>query len=422
MNIGLITFHFVHNQGGVLQCYALKTILEKMGHHVQIIDYQPRYHTVRYARFKNPFIYTRWFWKQNENKPMKSRFYWTIRAFLRCLYLNSVNLKTDDSICFTSFVEENFELTAKYRSYDALKKHCPKEDAYISGSDQLWNPELLDHRFDEAYFLKFAPANAIKIAYAVSMGRLPDNIRLEELQALCNDLSAISLREYDETVINAIGRDVHICIDPTLLLTASDYAEVESKSVESEPYIFVYGFETNQEIQSAVDLAVSVCGCKVINGSPHRIRLECNATKVDNYGPGQFLSYVKNAQCVVTNSFHGTAFSIVYNKRFITVPHSTRGSRMTELLEKLGLNTCLWGHSSFSFNDVPNYAEVERKLILLKDDSLKYLISALSSNSSEVGSVKENSLNTHTHARERGSMKRVILKRFWVIISKKKNC
>ena len=96
-----------------------------------------------------------------------------------------------------------------------------------------------------------------------------------------------------------------------------------------------------------------------------------------------FLTLVKNADCVVTNSFHGTAFSIIYKKKFITVPHSTRGNRMIELLGKLGLNYCLWGSKEFSFEREIDYTATYNKLQMLRDDSIKYLTDALNGKSGE---------------------------------------
>ena len=377
MKVGIITFHFVSNQGGVLQAYASQKFIEKSGHEASIIDYRPGYHTVRYASRKNPFTYTEQYWKKFQNRFAIKRVLLTVRSFARCMYMNIMH--TDDGVvaAYEKFVKENLHLTRQYKSLKQLISDPPQLDAYVTGSDQLWNPEILDYKFDSAYFLPFGDKKIPKVAYAVSTGKNLTAKEEGQLKELAMDLTAVSLREFNESTVTAIGKDVHICIDPTLLLDESDYASVESKSVETEPYIFVYGFETTNEIKQAITLAMKKYSCKVINGSPHRIKLDGNVVNLRNYGPDLFLTLIKNASCVVTNSFHGTAFSIIYKKDFITVPHSTRGKRMVELLGKLNLLQRLWGTDVFSFEESIDWGFVYEELYILRKHSADYLLSAI---------------------------------------------
>lgn len=388
MKIGIITFHFVSNQGALLQCYALQTFLQKMGFDVRIIDYRPKYHTIRYSTWKNPFMYARWYWRRFHKHTIVRRFYLTVRSFVRCIVMNLLGTDRYINKLVNLFIENNFHLTKRYTSLKQLQADPPEMDAYISGSDQLWNTELLDHEFDHAYFLDFGKPHIKRIIYAVSMGKSPTDKELSQLKDLCKDLTAISIREYDEATVNAIGRDVHICVDPTLLLNEEDYFTIESNDISDEPYIFVYGFETNNEFLSAVDMAVKKYRCRVINGSPTKIKLPGKVEKIRNYTPNKFLALIKNATCVITNSFHGTAFSIIYKKKFITIPHSTRGKRMIELLDKLGLNCCLWGSKEFSFDSENDYSNTYKKLQVLRNQSMKFLSDALNGKYEEV--IKHN--------------------------------
>lgn len=378
MNIDILTFHFVSNDGGVLQCYALQTFLEKQGHQVQVIDYRPSYHAVRYTAVKNPFAYTRWYWRRFRNSGVVTR---TIRAgksFARCLYLNTRQDERRNAQVFDQFIRDNLHLTEQYKSLEQLRKCPPQADAYVVGSDQLWNPDLLDFEFDPAYFLDFGDSAIPHVSYAVSTGKQLNAKELFQLGRLCGRLSAVSIREYNEELIQAVGRDIHVCIDPTLLLSAEDYASVEGAQTETEPYIFVYGFEDTDEIHQAVEKAVEKYHCRVVNGCPHRIRLQGDTVDVRALAPDSFLTLVKNACCVVTNSFHGTAFSIIYQKDFITVPHKTRGGRMTELLTKLGLRSRLWGDRTFSLDGTPDYDAVGRQLERQRQHSAEYLMAAIS--------------------------------------------
>lgn len=377
MKIDLLTFHFVSNDGGVLQCYALQTYLEKQGHQVQVIDYRPSYHTVRYDAVKNPFVYTRWYWRRFQKSGLVTRTIKSGRSFVRCLYLNTRPDERKTAQTFDGFIRKNLHLTEKYTSLKQLRQRPPQADAYVVGSDQLWNPDLLDFEFDPAYFLDFGGSGIPRVSYAVSTGRQLNEKELSQLGKLCGRLSAISVREYNEQLIKAVERDVHVCIDPTLLLKAEDYSEVESKAEEKEPYIFVYGFEDSEALHDAVDAVQKQQGIRIINGCPHRIHLDGDVRNLRECGPGEFLTLIKNARFVITNSFHGTALSIVYKKEFVTLAHSTRGSRMTELLNKLGLLTRLWGCEEFSIDDPIDWQRAEEKLRVLQKHSSEFLLSAI---------------------------------------------
>ena len=212
---------------------------------------------------------------------------------------------------FETFTSANLPLSKRYKTLKALKKNPPAYDVYISGSDQLWNPELVDGAFDPAYFLDFG--NSRKITYAVSMKEKYTVVEKENLKSLVNILDAVSIREKNETLDEITNGEYTVSIDPSLLLDAEDYEEALAETCEKEPYIFVYGFQSTTDIINAVDTISNEMGIKVINGSPEKIKLK-NAENIYDYAPDKFLSYIKNAQFIVTNSFHGTAFSIIYKK------------------------------------------------------------------------------------------------------------
>lgn len=379
MKIGILTFHFVPNQGAVLQCWAMQKFLEGHGHDVQVVDYRPAYHAIRYASFKNPFTYARWFFRKNKRKSMQFRVILAARAFLRALAMNAEGTDRRVAAAFHLFSDRHLHLTAPYRSLAALRRNPPSLDACLVGSDQLWNPELLDQDFDPAYFLDFGPDSLVRFSYAVSLGKPPSGLQLCQLPPLCKRLDAISLREAVPDIAEALGRPIHICLDPTLLLDAADYAEAESpERIGDGDYIFVYGFETTPGIEAALaEVRRRHPSCRVVNGSPHRVKLRCPHESRRIYGPDAFLSFVKHARCVVTNSFHATAFSVIYQKEFITVPHSTRALRMTNLLGSLGLASRLWGHESFSLDAPVDWTDVRSRLLELRQSSATYLKTVL---------------------------------------------
>ncbi len=383
MKAGIITFHFAFNQGAVLQCYAMQKYLESKGHEALVIDYRPKYHTVMHSAWRDPLTYSGVFWKKFKNRNVPARTLFTARSFLRCMYWNISGVDRKNQEAFRKFIAKNLRLTDEYRTVEQLKSAPPALDAYISGSDQVWNPDLTDQDFDRAYFLDFGTDETRRITYAVSMGKRNDSGTRAKLRNLCRNIDAISLREYSREDCEAIGRDVHVCVDPTLLLDAEDYAGAEGEISVEKPYIFAYGFETNPALLRAVDEAVGKYGCPVINGSPKWLKLSGNSKVISGYGPDQFLSLIKGASCVVTNSFHGTAFSIIYKKDFITVPHSTRAKRMTDLMEKLGISYRLYGKDGYSFETPIDYTQVYKKLENLRKHSAEYLDMALSGKKGE---------------------------------------
>ncbi len=383
LKVGIVTFHFASNRGAVLQCFALKKFLEGQGCKVKIIDYQPAYHKVQYDVWKNPITFAKRCWKNSMHDPFFIRCGYVSKRTVKCLISNLKRTDAQIKSRFDSFRHKHFEMTERYSSVKKLKANPPELDAYISGSDQVWNPRITDQKFDEAYFIKFGSENAIKIAYAVSIGEEHTAERLAELSELCKDFTAISFRENSVNSIRATNRAVHICIDPTLLLDSEDYLEAESQNTIEEPYIFVFGFETNEDIQNAVATAKNKYNCKIINGSPNHIKLTESVEIMDGYGPDEFLTLIKNAKSVVTNSFHGTVFSLIYKKDFITVCHTARASRMTELLEKLEIPYRLWNNREFSFERQIDYAKVDSLLEKLRDDSKRFLIEGLNGKTGE---------------------------------------
>lgn len=379
-NIGIITFHFANNYGAFLQCYALQTKLSALGFCVSVIDYRPSYHAVKYSAWKNPFTLAYNSWLKHQNKKLVRRIQLWLRAFARGLLANLLGTDRKEARVFRLFIGKTLHLTRRYPTLRSLRKDPPPLDVYICGSDQVWNPDLMNGSFDLAYFLDFGVDKIRRVAYAVSIKKTLDSAQTSELASLFWNLDAISLREENETVNTILGHTVQICVDPTLLIDAYEFENILAAPPMAGSYIFVYGMETTDEMQSAVADVAEALQLSVINGSPARVRLTIPAKSVRDYTPGEFLAYVKNASFVVTNSFHGTIFSIIYQKSFFTVPHSTRGNRMVELLHKLDLGDRLLLKQQICEDTCLakiNYDHVREKLVQLREESLKYLLESL---------------------------------------------
>lgn len=345
MKVGIITYHFPYNCGASLQCLALQTKLEELGHEVCIINYRPWYHQNRYTPLKNPVSYAIRRWNDPAGNIIK-RIYHAVDGFLRVVHswrkYPEVSKKDQK---FRSFLDKYLKETRVYRTLKQLQQDPPDCDIYISGSDQLWNSGLTDGKFDGAYFLQFGDENVGRMTYSVGTNFSNLENPEEVLKELIKDLDTISLREtlYQPTVEAAAEGKIptHIDLDPTMLLKPEQYTKfMADLPKEPEPYILTYtmtGKAQKKTYQSAQYLS-EMLGMKVIDvcGDPVKLNLEMEDNRI--CGPDEFLRYIQNAEYVVTNSFHGTVFSVLLRKKFITVPHAQTGNRVTELLDKLGLS------------------------------------------------------------------------------------
>jgi len=343
MKIGIITFHFPYNCGAVLQCVALQNKLQSMGHEVVVINYKPWYHQNRYIPKKNPMQYAKaCFRKRKGNVVLKlasaSKGYLKVVKSWKNAYL-----KEEQDRKFQDFINRNLNVTKVYRTLKALQKNAPKCDLYISGSDQLWNTHITDGRFDEAYFMNFGDKSTKRVTYSVGADFSECKDVEEILTKLLQPVDKIALRErkcYDIVKKCAPDKEVFITIDPTFLLAKEEYEPIiEKTALEKEPFIFTYTMpnDTQMKVYAAAEMLSKQLGIKVIDASGQPMM--ANKKIKDNRlcGPDEFLWYMKNADYVLTNSFHGTAFSIIMEKKFFVIPHSKTGNRAVELLEKMGL-------------------------------------------------------------------------------------
>lgn len=383
MKIGIITYHFPYNCGAALQCFALQTKLEQLGHEVSVINYRPWYHQNRYTPLKNPIYFA----KKRFNDPadnLAKRCWHAADGFRRTVQswrtYPQVSLKEKK---FRPFVKRYLHETKVYRSLKQLQSNPPKCDVYISGSDQLWNCAITNGVFDSAYFLDFGGDNVARMSYSVGA----DFSKLENPQAALRDLvkrlDVISLRE--EKWLPAVEKaaegkiPTHIDVDPTLLLEEKNYLQyMPDMPKEKEPYILTYTMtgETQKQIYNGARILSEKLGMKVIDvsGDPNKMNKKVEDNRL--CGPDEFLWYVKNAEYVVTNSFHGTVFSVLFNKKFVTIPHALTGNRVTELLDKLGLSNRWHRVTTEAIAEITNeidYAAVSEKLGELRSNSIDFL-------------------------------------------------
>jgi 2-succinyl-5-enolpyruvyl-6-hydroxy-3-cyclohexene-1-carboxylate synthase len=383
MKVGIITFHFPFNCGAALQCFALESKLEELGNDVQVINYVPWYHWNRYASYKNPFYYA----NKKLHEPARNvltrgyhgakGFYDTVRSW------KSAKVKKVREQKFAAFRKAHLHETRTYRTVGQLRRHPPKCDLYLAGSDQIWNSKLTDGRFDPAYFMDFGGRDVRRMTYAVGTYFDDPAAAQKEIGPMLKKLDAVSLREikFMRPVMEAADpkTPMHLDVDPTLLPDVSAYeALLPKEPLEKNPFIVVYtmpGPAQNQVNAAAKKLAART-GLHLIdvNGNPNAGNRQIKDSRI--VSPEEFLWYVKNAAYVVTNSFHGTVFSVLFRKRFATILHKETGNRVSELLDKLGLSERYTEETEAvdGIVDLPiEWDTAEKALETLRAESVRYL-------------------------------------------------
>lgn len=381
--VGIITFHFPFNCGAALQCFALENTIESFGNKVRIINYCPWYHQNRYSSYKNPFYYANK--KLHEPAPnVFARIKNALQGFRDTVKSwKGAKERLVREQKFNAFRKAHLNETRMYRSLKGLRLFPPRAKLYIAGSDQLWNSKLTDQKFDPAYFLNFGPKKTMRITYAVGSYFADPAAAKAEIAPLLKKVNCISLREkkFLNDVKDAAYRNmrIHIDVDPTLLLDASAYdALLPKEPLEKDPYIVVYSMPgpAQKQVNEAAKAIAEKTGLHLIdvNGNPNAGNRQIEDQRICS--PGEFLWYIKNATYVVTNSFHGTVFSVLYEKRFAVILHKETGNRVSELLESLGLATYCTGKTEAVepiLNRPINWKNVKSKLWRLREDSLDYL-------------------------------------------------
>lgn len=317
MKVGILTFHRAFNYGAVLQCYALQEFLKSCGHDVQIIDYQNRYLLRCYQLFdrkkylcKNPFTMIKKTIKELLSLPKRIR---VKRAYDHFL-LTHFSMVACDANTLESF------------------------DCIVVGSDQVWNVKLTGG-FDHYYWGSFR-TNHIKkiISYAASVEELWDRHLDSTACRLLENFDAISVRESNlKNVLSDLvpDREVHVSVDPTLLMDETIWDAVAEAPKIKEKYVFLYQVRNSNFGVELAQRIANKLGLKLICMSANARGL--NSKECVGASPGQFLGFIKNAEYVICSSFHGTVFSLLFQKKFYSLKlNDGRDSRVQSLMESVG--------------------------------------------------------------------------------------
>ena len=350
MRIAIVTFHSSQNYGAVLQCYALQTVLIEMGHDIEIIDRLFDKFNIPSYRFKR---------------------------VKKVIFPNY----------FERFREKFLKLSEHINSQQDLYDIQIRYDVIITGSDQIWNFDCIK-KMGYYYYLDWVTSlNVRKISYAVSFGKdafeLSDEVK-KKVTGCLKGFSSISVREKSGIDIcqNMLGLKADYDLDPTLLLSADDYNSIVKLDMRKRKKILCsFILDQSEEKKTYVKTIAAKLGLEVVNIYPEDVN-RWKAMVSSKYGflpVEKWLKYIYNADFVVTDSFHGVAFSINFNKQFVAINNIERGStRFVNLLTLLNIKDRLI--DNFDLNCIErkiNYAEVNRLLALEKERSYYRLLNMI---------------------------------------------
>lgn len=356
MKIGIVTQPLYNNYGGLLQNYALQQVLKRLGHEVKTIDFVGRISLTRY---------------------LLSTCKQLLIAILKCRRPQIrpyVAIPTFRNPIMAEFINNHIDRTRIVHSY--TKKIVNEEhfDVIITGSDQVWRP--IYNMYIEDMYLKFVPNSIKKIAYAASFG--VDTWEYDaKLTMRCakqaKRLDAISVREATgvELCRTNLGVNAEHVLDPTILARAEAYKSLLREKKEEQDYLFAYILDITPEKQAYVESMAKNKGLNVIIKSADK-----NATlSVEDW-----LSMIANSSMVVTDSFHGTVFSILFHKEFYSIVNVERGgTRFASLLSPLGLEHRMGDVSQLQSIEASSidWKQVDCFLDKQRENSMNFLINAL---------------------------------------------
>ena len=299
MKIKTITCHNVYNLGASLQAYALAAYLQSQGHEVEIIDYQPLYlRHYRLAGVPNPRF----------DKPFLRQAY-QIAKFPGRLY---DRLTSKRKKAFDRFTAQYLPVTqTKYSDLASLRAAPPEADLYIAGSDQIWNP-LFQNGKDPAFFLDFVPQNKRRISYAASFAVEEMTEESGKLMSpWLKNLDAISVREKSGLkLLGRMGLNGIWVVDPVFLLNFDCWRKL---AIPIPAGLFVYDFDNSPKVQEIAHRLANRENIKIVSVFSWAGVQEA----FPDIGPQEFLGAIWNAKLVLSNSFHATAFALIFHKNFL---------------------------------------------------------------------------------------------------------
>lgn len=362
MKIGILTFHRAINYGALLQCNALYTVLKSMGHDVEVIDYRPD--SIEHDR---KYFSARDF----KSKNIKDKIIYLLSCTLQ--YPSKKRIKR----ILDNYLRENIKLSKVILSSKEISKDY---DAIFFGSDQIWNPELC-YGLDDVYFGQFDAGKAVKIAYAASLGRMElinDSIS-QKFKDYVGNYDKLSVREQAlQTMLSEKFQiKSQVVCDPSLLPSKEMYYGM-THTIEDTNYIALFILERNPAADEFAKRISKQTGAKVLKLCAQRNPLSTSPFEIrKELSPSDFLSYIRYARCVITDSFHATSFSVIMQTDFYTLRRKKNNDRAETILKVAGLSDRIVNATDIVEYEKVKFNIVENKLVEYKKHSIEFVASSI---------------------------------------------
>lgn len=362
--VGILTYHTGYNYGASLQAFALSTVINKMGISCEIINFET-----------DRFIASREMFSRKPSRPKE-----LIKIATRLPYYNE--LKKRQSL-FDEFTNTYLPISKRYRTEEEVIEHSEDYECIVCGSDQIWNLSQQDAPAANLLFYLNFPKKQRRVSYAASFGKWVTKAWGQEdiIAPLLKEFDFISVREKSGVdLLKKFGINCQIALDPTILLNKNDYDVICQKRLVDDPYILLFSWSCGNEVIRAAKRVAKELNLPLISLTPPPRTMFTGIRRKLDIGPCEFLSMIKHAEFVVTDSFHGTAFSTGYEKPYISVVSNNKvDPRMESLLKQLGLEDHLVDsmHIDVQGMKATDFSKVDEMKRVIRMDSIDYLKAAL---------------------------------------------
>lgn len=358
--IGILTYHTGFNYGASLQAYALQTTIKKMGYSCEIINFE----TERFVASREMF----------SRKPKRLKE--VIKIITRLPYYSVLKRRHK---LFENYTSECLEISELYRTEGDVIEHATDYDCIVCGSDQIWNLSQNDApAANLLYYLNF-PKQQRRVSYAASFGKWvkkADEVE-EKFLPWLKEFDYISVRE-DSGVnyVKSKGIDCELTLDPTILLDKEEYEAICAERQINSPYVLLFSWSCGKEVIKAAKKVASELNLPLISLTPPPRTMGTGIKRKLDIGPREFLSMIKYADFIVTDSFHGTAFSTTFEKPYVSiVSNGHADTRMKSLLQQLGLVDHLVDAEHMKIQEMKktDFSRVREKKGTLRESSFAFL-------------------------------------------------
>jgi hypothetical protein len=363
MKIAIITLQAINNYGSVLQTLATEELFRQQGCDVVTINYKR----------ESASLDNGWRILTARNLSFKLK--------LKTLVFHYFFSNTKRELVMGEFRKKYLHLTTTaYNSDIELELNPPDADIYCTGSDQTWNT-VCQGGIPKPFFLHFVPRGKHKISYAASFGvsLLPQKDS-EEVKKLLAQYDAISVRETSGLeILKKMGINGQCVLDPTLTLDSQYWSSLAAPRMFKEEYLLAYQLNRNTNYTKYMISYAKKHGLKIVQVRSRKDTVLNNGICLTAPTPQEWLSLIKNAKCVLTDSFHATAFCTLFHKNFMIIPPNLYSSRINDFLAFVGLtDRVIIDYNDYSYCDIDiNFSHADRVLNNARKESLAFINNAI---------------------------------------------